>query len=264
MTVLFLPGRWQNDREHGAQDPGRDLRAVLRRRRHTVRSARYRLVDLQHHERELAGTRLADIRADVMTHWIEPDGEARVLVGYSFGATLAVAMAAELEPDALVLIDGGLTPGAPSPASCDDIGQGLMDCPAWQPRLRRQIERRLAGESDTPILSDGRLLDDTEALYLGRCTYRWFPEGVVAELRKLATDRTIDAQVAGLRCPILVVASTSSGSSGERAQAMFRHHRWIRSRLLLVPGLSHLEMICGRRMTPFWEEVGEWLEYYEG
>lgn len=268
MRVLFLPGRWQNEREHGILDHSRDLRSVLRQHGHTVHSTRYKIVDLQHDDAALADVRLTDLRADILRDWDRGEAsEARVLIGYSLGASMAVSMASVLKPDAVVLIDGGL---APTPAGSsrlmpslaaqpDSSGASSIHSPAWQSRFRNQIERRLGGAEDIPIISDGRLLDDTEVLYLGSCTYRAFPRRVVLEVNQLAEDSFMDESIASISAPILVLASTSSGRSGDRARAMFRRYRWPSAKLISVPKASHLEMICGIRMIPFWEKVGEWL-----
>jgi hypothetical protein len=274
MKVLFLPGRWQNELEFGAYDFRRDIRSVLRERGHDVVSVRYSVADQQRDTKALSEAALSSLQADVSSAWTglgDSAVEKKVIVAYSLGASLALMQSAALRPDALVIVDGGLLPSTQrtltprlDAGDVPALGFSVIESPAWHPRLRRLLSLWEKGQAPPPIGTNFERLDDTQAHYLRYCTYKSFPGRVVDEIQQAAIDPEVDQAVRDIGCPILIVASLSSGASGDRAIAMAARHRWKSLTLETVQNASHLEMICGEQMIPYWERVGDWLEVNTG
>lgn len=190
----------------------------------------------------LAATRFADYRAQVVD-WCAGAGAAPILAGASLGGLLALSVAAQMQPAALVLIN-------PLPPA------GLLARP-----LRRRQARHAEHERPGRIVPWGRSrslggtrralegCDDAACLYALR---RWRDESgaVVAEARD-------GIAIEPPRCPILVL------SGGRDEEVPPSVGRALATRLGAdfgcPPEAGHVDPLLGRIAADCAERVAAWL-----
>jgi len=181
----------------------------------------------------LAATRFDDYRTQVAA-WCQGAGEGAVLIGASLGGLLALAVAAEVRPAALILVN-------PVPPA------GVLARPLHDPR-----PAIVPWASERSVAATRRAMpdaDDAAALYALR---RWRDEsgavlneardGIAVELPRCATlvmSSELDADV-----PVAAARSLAV-----RLSADFRS----------IAQASHLGPLLGRSAAAVAEEAAQWL-----
>lgn len=182
----------------------------------------------------IAATTFADYRAQVAA-WSRGAGDRVVLIGASLGGLLALAVANEIGPAALVLVNP-MPPAGVSPRAAHERSPSVV------PWAR---ERSLA--STRRAMPDA---DDAACLHAFR---RWRDEsGAVL-------DRARDGiEVDHPRCPTLVVSSElDTDVTPGIARALASH---LSADFRSMPQASHLGPLLGRRAAECAVQLADWLE----
>ena len=180
----------------------------------------------------IAATRFADYAAQARA-WCASIERPLVLMGASLGGLLALAIAAQVKPAALVLIN----PMPPAGVEPDIAARNYPDLVPWA-RARSLARTRRA-------MPDA---DDAACLFALR---RWRNES--GAVLRAATQ---GIQVETPDCPILVLAGerdddvpiAASGAMARRLGAEFR----------IVPGASHVGPLLGRSAALSAAQVADW------
>lgn len=182
----------------------------------------------------LAATRLADYRRQVV-HAALGLPQPRVLVGASLGGLLALAAAAEVQPQALVLVNA--LPPAPLHAS-------LPPREAPGPVVHWGRDATLAGTR--------RALPDADEATCLHAWRRWRDESGAVLAEALA-----GVSVATPACPVLVLASRHDDDVPAAVSRQLAEH--LQAQFVLVDG-SHVGPLLGRAWASSARLVAAWLK----
>jgi len=189
--------------------------------------------DLMPAQAGIAATTFEDYRAQV-ADWCRGAGDGVVLIGASLGGLLALGVAAEVKPAALVLVN------ALPPAGV--LARPLYDArPAVVPWGR---ERSLV--STRRAMPDA---DDAARLYAVR---RWRDESG-AVLNAAREGIAVDVP----RCPTLVLAAELDADVPAAAQRSLAVR--LAADCRLVPGASHVGPLLGRGAAEVATRTADWL-----
>lgn len=188
--------------------------------------------DLQPARGDLAATRLADYRAQVVD-WCRTAASPFVLIGASLGGLLALAAAGPTAPAALILVNA-MPPSGIEP----------------RPDFRRRPS--VVPWSMSPLANTHAALPDADAATV-RWTHRRWRDESGRVLNEAAAGITVEAP----ECPILVMASgddddippVSSRSLADAFSADF----------VELPGCSHLGILLGRSAATAAAVAVAWL-----
>jgi len=216
---------------HGAGGGGWEW--AIWQRVFAARGAAVRAPDLQPASGGLAATRLADYAAQV-TQWCAGCADPLLLVGASLGGLLALLVAPEVKPDALVLVN-------PLPPA----GSGQRPARAYPDIVPWGTDRSL--RSTLRALPDG---DDAARLLAFR---RWRDDsGGVLRAAQGGVD------IVAPDCPVLLLAAERDVDVPLAASRALAAR--FAAELDIIAGASHLGPLLGRDAAAVAERAWTWCE----
>ena len=190
--------------------------------------------DLMASDRGIAHTRFEDYGAQAHC-WVAASAAPRVLIGASLGGLLALQVAAQLQVDALVLINplppAGIVPRPPRSYPDDVVAWGS--------------ERSLAGTCMS--MPDA---DDAARLFAFR---RWRDESATV-LRSASAG----VEIAPCTCASLILASERDDDVAPAASLALA--TLLRAEFHLLPGASHVGPLLGRDAGRVAADAAAWCE----